>query len=71
MSNLLQAAQKFIGDAVKNNATGQMVNVPWKQAAIDAIMSGDQAKGQQLANNVLQSYGYKSEEEAIQKFINR
>lgn len=67
MSNLLQAAQEF----VKSNNVDQMANVPWKQAAINAIMSGDAEAGQKLANNVLQSYGFSSPEEAIQRVVNK
>lgn len=66
-NNFLQAAQQFIGQAVQNNIVDRMANVPWKQEAINAIMSGDQAKGQELANNILQSYGFSSPEEAVQQ----
>lgn len=66
-NSFLQAAQQFIGNVVQNNATNNLVNVPWKQDAINAITSGDQAKGQELANNILKAYGFSSPEEAIQK----
>lgn len=66
-NNFLQAAQQFIGNVIQNNATNNLANVPWKQDAINAITSGDQAKGQELANNILKSYGFSSPEEAIQK----
>ena len=32
-------------------------NAPWAQAAINAIMNGDEQAGQQLANNLCQSNG--------------
>ena len=67
ISNFLQSAQQFISKAVQNNAVNKMANVPWKQEAINAIMSGDQTKGQELANNILRSYGFSSPEEAIQQ----
>lgn len=66
-SNFLQAAQQFIGQAIQNNVVNKMANVPWKQAAINAILSGDQAKMEELANNVMQSYGFSSPEEAVQQ----
>lgn len=66
-SNFLQAAQQFVGQAVQNNIVNRMANVPWKQEAINAIMSGDKAKGQELANNIMQSYGFSSPEEAVRQ----
>lgn len=66
-SNFLQAAQQFVGQAVQNNIVNRMANVPWKQDAINAIMSGDKAKGQELANNIMQSYGFSSPEEAVRQ----
>ena len=66
-NNLLNAAQQFVGQIAKKNATNKLADVPWKQDAIDAIMSGDQAKGQELANNIMKSYGFSSPEEAIQR----
>lgn len=67
--NLLQAAQQFVGQVVQNGAERNMTNAPWKGAAIDAIMSGDQKRGTELANNILQSYGFSSPEEAIRQGI--
>lgn len=66
MNNLLTAAQQFIGQVVQNRMQQNMVNAPWRDAAIQAIQNGDQQKGQQLAQNILQSYGFSSPEEAIQ-----
>lgn len=68
-NNILQAAQNFIGQVVQNNNSNKLANVPWKQAAINAIMSGDRAKMEELANNVMQSYGFSSPEEAVEKGI--
>lgn len=66
-NNLLQAAQQFMGQVIQNNQDQNLMNVPWKQDAMNAIMSGDQTKGQELAQNILNSYGFSSPEEAIQK----
>lgn len=67
--NILEAAQKFIGQVVQNGAEKNMVNVPWKADAINAIMSGDQQKGKELANNIMKSYGFSSPEEAVRQGI--
>lgn len=67
MSNLLQAAQQFMGHVIQNKADQKLANVPWKQAAINSIMSGDQQKGQELAQNIMRSYGFSSPEEAIKQ----
>lgn len=67
--NLLQVAQQFMGQVKQNGAEQNMTNAPWKNAAIDAIMSGDQKKGAELANNILQSYGFSSPEEAVRQGI--
>lgn len=68
-ANLLQLSQQFIGQVVQNRADQNMINAPWKQPAIDAIMSGDQKKGMELANNIMQSYGFSSPEEAVRQGI--
>lgn len=67
--NLLQAAQQFVGQVVQNKAEQNMMNVPWKQAALNAIMNGDQNKGKELADNVMRSYGFSSPEEAVRQGI--
>lgn len=66
-NNFLQAAQQFVGNLVSRNMEANLMNTPWKNEAIRAIMSGDQEKGEQLARNILQSYGFSSPEEAVQK----
>lgn len=63
--NLLSAAQQFIGQVVSNNLQESMMNAPWKDTAIQAIQTGDQQTGQQLAQNIMQSYGFSTPEEAI------
>lgn len=68
-SNLLQMAQQFMSGIIQKNAVNGLADVPWRQAAIDAIISGDQAKGQELANNIIQSYGFSSPEEAVQQGV--
>lgn len=70
VNNLLQVAQSFMQQIRQNNAENNLANTPWRKAAIDAIMSGDQEKGQELANNILKSYGFSSPEEAIQSYYN-
>lgn len=66
-NSLLQAAQQFVGQVINSNVDKNLPNTPWKQSALNAIMSGDKAKGEQLANNIMQSYGFSSPQEAIQK----
>lgn len=65
MNNLLSAAQQFIGQVVSSNLQASMLNTPWRDSAIQAIQTGDQQTGQQLAQNIMQSYGFTSPEEAI------
>lgn len=57
MSKLLNFAQGLVR-ANQNN----MPNAPWKDAAINAIMSGDAQAGQQIANNLMQSMGMTKEQ---------
>ena len=64
-NSLLGYAQQFIGQVIANNMQNSMVNAPWKDSAIQAIQNGDQKTGQELAQNILQSYGFSSPEEAI------
>lgn len=37
-------------------------NTPWKEAAINAILSGDVQAGRQIAQNLMQSMGMTKEE---------
>lgn len=67
MANLVTMAQQFLGQVLANNLQQNMVNAPWKDAAIQAIQNGDQQTGQQLAQNILQSYGFSSPEEAVRQ----
>lgn len=67
--NLLEAAQQFVGQVKQNGAEQNMANVPWKQAALNAITTGDQKKGEELANNIMRSYGFSSPEEAVRQGI--
>ena len=57
MSKLLNFAQGLVR-ANQNN----MPNAPWRDAAINAIMSGDAQAGQQIANNIIQSMGMTKEQ---------
>lgn len=67
MSNLLLAAQQFMGQIVQNKLQNQLMNAPWRDAAINAIQTGDQKTCQDLAQNIINSCGFSSPEEAIQK----
>lgn len=67
MANLLQAAQQFVSQVIQNKADKNFQNTPWRESALNAIMSGDQTKGQELAQNILKTYGFSSPEEAIQQ----
>lgn len=69
MNNLVGYAQQFLGKILMNNLQQNLLDVPWKDAAIQAIQSGDQKTGQQLAQNILQSYGFSSPEEAVRQGI--
>ena len=57
MSKLLNFAQGLVR-ANQNN----MPNAPWRDAAINAIMSGNAQAGQQIANNIMQSMGMTKEQ---------
>lgn len=54
----------------QNNINGKLQQMgqqnPMKREMINALLTGDRAKGEQLANNILQSYGL-SREEALQQ----
>lgn len=67
MANLLSAAQQFMGQVIQNNLQNNMLNAPWRDSAIQAIQNGDQQTGQQLAQNIIQSCGFSSPEEAIRQ----
>lgn len=57
MSKMLNFAQQL----VKSNQNN-LPNAPWRDAAINAIMSGDAQAGQQIANNIMQSMGMTKEQ---------
>ena len=57
MSKMLNFAQRLV-QTNQNN----LPNAPWKDAAINAIMSGDAQAGQQIANNIMQSMGMTKEQ---------
>ena len=69
MNKLVQAAQQVLNLAMRTSNNGSMVNTPWRDAAIQAIQNGDAQTGQQLADNIIKSYGFSSQQEAIQSFI--
>lgn len=56
MANMLQIAQMIAAKRFQNGENMQGLP-PWGAAAIQAIMNGDAQTGQQLANNILSSYG--------------
>ena len=57
MSKMLNFAQQL----VKTNQNN-LPNTPWRDAAINAIMSGDAQAGRQIANNIMQSMGMTKEQ---------
>lgn len=64
---ILETAQNIFGTILKNKGQNQLPNTPWRDAAIQAIMNGDKAKGEEIARNIMSSYGFSSPDEAIQK----
>lgn len=60
MDNVLQAAINHI------RSNPQVANSPMGKAALDIFESGDAARGEQMANNLLDSYGV-SRDEALQR----
>lgn len=69
MPNSLQIAQQILNVALQNQDKGAMVNAPWRDSAIQAIQNGDAQNGQMLANNLVKSFGFSSQQEALQSFI--
>ena len=57
MSKMLNFAQRLVQTNQSN-----LPNAPWRDAAINAIMSGDAQAGQQIANNIMQSMGMTKEQ---------
>lgn len=57
MSKMLNFAQRLVRTNQNN-----LPNAPWRDAAINAIMSGDVQAGQQIANNIMQSMGMTKEQ---------
>lgn len=51
----------FAQQLVKTNQDN-IPNAPWKEAAINAILSGDVQAGRQMAQNLMQSMGMTKEE---------
>lgn len=51
----------FAQQLVKTNQNN-IPNAPWKEAAINAILSGDVQAGRQMAQNLIQSMGMTKEE---------
>lgn len=56
MSNLTQIAMNML----RNNPN--VPNTPWKDSAINAIATGDQKTGEQIANNILAANGLTKEQ---------
>lgn len=69
MANSLQIAQQILNLALQNQDKNSMVNAPWRDSAIKAIQNGDAQNGQMLANNIVKSFGFSSQQEALQSFI--
>lgn len=56
---LLMMAQAVLQKGMNQMPNG---NAPWAAAAINAIMTGDDKAGQQIANNIVQSMGMTREQ---------
>ena len=56
MNNIMNFAQNMV------RMNKNVPNTPWAQAAIQAILNGDQQAGEQLANNICQSMGLTKEQ---------
>lgn len=56
MNNIMNFAQNMV------RMNKNVPNTPWAQAAIQAILNGDQQDGEQLANNICQSMGVTKEQ---------
>lgn len=69
MNNPLNIAQQVLNLALQNKDRNSMVNTPWRDSAIQAIQSGNAQVGQQLADNIVKSYGFSSQQEALQAFF--
>ena len=68
-TNYLGIAQQVLNAALRSGNQNGMVNAPWRDAAIQAIQNGDAKTGQELANNIVQSYGFSSPQEAAQSWF--
>lgn len=65
-------ALDFARNMIQNNQNN-IPNTPWAQAAVQAIMNGDVNAGQQIANNLCNSFGTPKQQVinmARQKFPN-
>lgn len=56
MPNIMDFAKNMIRSNLKTS------NAPWAQAGIDAIMNGDSAKGEEIADNLCKSFGMSREQ---------
>ncbi len=60
---MIQMAQAVLQKGMNQMPNG---NAPWAAAAINAIMTGDEKTGQQIANNLCQSMGLTPEQAVAQ-----
>lgn len=51
----------FAQNIIRKNQNN-LPNTPWAQAAVNAIMTGDSKAGEQIANNLCESYGVTKEQ---------
>lgn len=61
--------QLILAQKVLEKNRGSVQNAPWAQAAINAIMNGDDKAGSQLAANICNSMGM-TEQEAVSQIRN-
>lgn len=69
--NNLQMAQQIVSKMTQGQLQNASQSAPWAGAALQAIQTGNMQLGNELANNIIASYGYSSQEEAINACLQR
>lgn len=67
-NNAIVAAMQQIASKMSKD---KLPNEPWAEQAYNALMSGDANAGNQLATNLCQSNGFKSQEDCISQFMKK
>lgn len=68
-NQMITLAQRVLQQAQASGGIPNQ-NAPWAQAGISAIMNGDAQTGQQIANNLCQSYGL-TPDQAVNQVLQR